>query len=407
MPSTFRFFSAEVEQDPYPFYAEARAEEPIFFCEDLGMWVAARHADVSAILRDPARFSSRLTLASVKEPPPEVVAVLRSGFPRKASILQMDPPDHTSVRRMMNAAFTPARVAAMGGVITELVNHLVDGFEADGRADLVKRFCGPLPVAVIAGILGVPRSDGDNFGRLANSGARLLMSGQLPIEEWVKAAEGFVAMQHYLAALINERKGRPAEDLLTTLIDAATEPDGQLDLAKAVSFATTFFFAGHKTTTDLISTAVYLLLKHPRELAALVSDPSLAAAAIEETLRRDCPVPGTARVATEDVLIGDVTIPKGARVLALLGSANHDEGVFQDPSRFSLDRSDTSEHIGFGRGIHFCLGAPLARLQGQVSLQVLTRRLRGLRFADDQAVKFWQVTMFRGPVSLNVAWDSA
>lgn len=283
----------------------------------------------------------------------------------------------------------------------------MDGFEADGRADLVKRFCSPLPVAVIADILGVPRSDGDNFGRLANNGARLLMSGQLPIDEWVKAAEGFVAMQHYLAALIGEREGRPAEDLLTTLINAARDPDGKLDLANAVSLATTFFLAGHKTTTDLIGTAVCLLLQHPPALAALVRDPSLAAAAVEETLRRDCPVPGTARVASEDVTIGDVTIPKGARVFVLLGSANHDERVFEDPSRFSLHRPDLGEHIGFGRGVHFCLGAPLARLQGQVALQVLTRRLQRLRFADDQPVRFRQVTMFRGPVSLNVAWDNA
>lgn len=407
MSGTFRFFSTEVEQDPYPSYVKARAEEPIFFCEDLGMWVATRHADVAAILRDPARFSSRLTLTSVKEPPPEVVAVLRTGFPRTAPIIQMDPPDHTSVRRMMNGAFTAVRIAPMEGVITELSNHLVDVFEADGRADLVARFSNPLPVAVIADILGVPRSDGDNFCRMANDGARLLMSGQLPIDEWVKAAEGFVAMQHYLAALIGERKSRPADDLLTTLIEAATDPGGQLDLAKAVSYATTFFFAGHKTTTDLIGNAVCLLLQHPAELAALVNDPSLAAAAVEETLRRDCPVPGTARVANEDVTIGDVKIPKDARILLLLGSANHDERVFEDPSRFALHRHDSSEHIGFGRGVHFCLGAPLARLQGQVALRVLTRRLRSLRFANAQPVKFWQVTMFRGPVSLNVAWDSA
>jgi cytochrome P450 len=126
---------------------------------------------------------------------------------------------------------------------------------------------------------------------------------------------------------------------------------------------------------------------------------------VEETLRRDCPVPGTARVANVDVKIGDVTIPKDARILVLLGSANHDESVFEDPSRFELGRAGSGEHLGFGRGVHFCLGAPLARLQGRVALSVLTQRLPGLRLADERPVKFWQVTMFRGPVSLEVAWD--
>lgn len=405
MSRAFSFFSPEVQQDPYPRYAEARAEEPIFFCEDLGMWVATRHADVTAILRDTDRFSSRLTTVSVKEPPPEVVAVMRKGFPRTKSIIHLDPPEHTAVRRMMNAAFTADRIASMEGAVSTLASQLVGSFEAEGRADLVARFCRPLPVAVIADILGVSRADAGKFGQWADDAARLLMSGNLPTDEWVRAAEGMVSMQHHLAGLIAARKGAPAEDLLTTLVEAATDSSGQLDMTQAVSYATTFVFAGHKTTTDLIGNAVRLLLLHPEQLAALARDPSLAGAVVEETLRRDCPVPGTARVANVDVKIGDVTIPKDARILALLGSANHDEGVFADPSKFDPRRSDANEHLGFGRGVHFCLGAPLARLQGRVALSVLTQRLRNLRFASDRPVKFWQVTMFRGPVSLEVAWD--
>jgi cytochrome P450 len=405
MSQGFSFFSPEVQQDPYPFYEKARAEGPIFFCDDLGMWVATRHADVVAILRDPERFSSRLTTVSVKEPPPEVVAVLRRGFPRTSSIIHLDPPAHTQVRRMMNAAFTADRVASMEGTITAIANQLVDAFEADGRADLVTRFCSPLPVTVIAGILGVSRADAGKFRQWADDSARLLMSGQLPTDEWVRAAEGMVAMQHHLAELVSARRDAPADDLLTDLVQAATDPAGQLDMARAVGFATTFVFAGHKTTTDLLANALRLLLLHPGELAALVRDPSRAAAVVEETLRRDCPVPGTARVANVDVTIGGVTIPKDARILALLGSANHDESLFEAPSRFDVGRADTNEHVGFGRGAHFCLGAPLARLQGRVGLTVLTQRLRGLRFADDRPAAFRQVTMFRGPVSLELAGD--
>jgi cytochrome P450 len=405
MTRVFSFFSPEVQQDPYPLYASARAEEPVFFCEDLGMWVATRHADVTAILRDPERFSSRLTTVAVKEPPPEVVAVLRRGFPRTGSIIHLDPPEHTSVRRRMNAAFAADRIASMEGAVTALANQLVDGFQAEGRAELVARFCGPLPVMVIADILGVSRADAGKFGQWADDAARLLMSGHLPTDEWVRAAESVVAMQHHLADLLAARKSAPADDLLTTLVQAATDPSGALDMAKAVSYATAFVFAGHKTTTDLLGNALRLLLLHPEQLARLVRDPSLAAAVVEETLRRDCPVPGTSRVANVDVKLGDVTIPEGARVLALLGSANHDESIFAAPAKFDVGRADAGEHVAFGRGVHFCLGAPLARLQGRVALSVLTQRLRGLRLAHERPVKFWQVTMFRGPVSLDVAWD--
>lgn len=405
MSGGFSFFSPETQQDPYPRYAQARAEEPIFFCEDLGMWVATRHADVTAILRDTDRFSSRLTTMSVKEPPPEVVAVMRKGFPRTGSIIHLDPPEHTSVRRRMNAAFTAARVAAMESTVSTLANQLVDSFEAEGQAELITCFCSPLPVAVIANILGVSRDDAGKFAQWADDAARLLMSGQLPTDEWVKAAESVVTMQHHLANLITARSSTPTDDLLTVLVQTATDASGQLDMTKAVSYATAFVFAGHKTTTDLLGNALRLLFLHPEQLAALVHDPSLAAAVVEETLRRDCPVPGTSRVANVDVKIGDVTIPKDGRILVLLGSANHDESVFQASSTFDIGRADSGEHLGFGRGVHFCLGAPLARLQGRVALSVLTQRLPGLRLANDRPVKFRHVTMFRGPVSLEVAWD--
>lgn len=409
MSRAFQFFSPEVQQDPYPFYTRSRAEEPVFFCEDLGMWVATRYADVTAILLDTARFSSRLTTVSVKPPPPEVLAVLRKGLPRTGAIIHLDPPEHTAVRRMMNAAFTADRIARKEGAITAVAHRLVDGFAADGRADLVKQFCNLLPVAVIADILGVPESAASQFGQWADDFARLLMSGALPTEEWVKAAESMVAMQRCLADLITARRSKPADDLLTTLIQSATDPAGELDMTKAVTYATTFISAGHKTTTDLIGNAMRLLLQHPEQLAALVRDPSLAAAAVEETLRRDCPVPGTARVAKEEVKIGGVTIPKDGRILVLLGSANHDEGVFGEPEPFDLARAATvkGEHVAFGRGVHFCLGAPLARLEGRVALVALTQRLQSLRPADEGPVKFRQVTMFRGPVSLDVTWDAA
>jgi cytochrome P450 len=401
----FKLFSPESQQDPYPLYARARAEEPVLFSEELGMYVATRHADICAILRDPARFSSRTTTLSVKEPPPEVVAVMRKGFPRAKTLINADPPAHTPLRRAMNAAFTAERIAAAEGTIVELANRLVDSFEAQGQADLVARFCTPLPAQVIAHILGVPASDSGRFARWADDAGRLLMSGELPIDVWVSAAESYVAMQHYIVSVATARKGDRRDDLLTLLIDMSTGEDGEIDPVKIVSYTTVFLIAGHKTTTDLIGNALCLLFRHPADLAALVRDPGLAPAIVEETLRRDAPVPGTERVATEDVTVGGVQLRAGARILLLLGSANHDEGVFADPSRFDIRRLDGGGHVAFGRGTHFCIGAPLARLEGRIALEVLTRRLRNLRPLGDRPVDFWQITMLRGPLSLPATWD--
>lgn len=405
MACPFPFFASEMQQDPYPHYARARAEEPILFSEDLGMWIATRQADVITILRDPERFSSRLTTQPLKPPPPEVVAVMRKGFPRTGSIIHLDPPEHTAIRRRMNAAFTADRIAAKEKFILGVANELVDSFVSEGRTNLVKSFNSPLPVSVIADILGVARADAREFARWADDAARLLMSASLPTEEWVRVAESVVTMQHYLADLVRNRQKEPSDDLLTSLVETATAPNGELDMARAVSYATAFVFAGHKTTTDLIGNALRLLFLHPEQLAALVRDPSLATTIVEETLRRDCPVPGTVRVATSDVQLGGVTIPKDAKIFAVLGSANHDESVFESPATFDLGRANGTEHVAFGRGAHFCLGAPLARLQGRIALNVLTQRLPGLRLADDQPVKYWQVTMFRGPIALEVVWD--
>lgn len=409
MVCPFPFFAPEMQQDPYSRYAQARAEEPIFFSEELGMWVASRHADVIAILRDPEAFSSRLTTQPLKPPPPEVVAIMRQGFPRTGSIIHLDPPEHTVIRRKINAAFTAERIAAKEEWIRALAHELVDRFVAEGRTNLVKTFNSPLPVSVIADILGVARADAGEFARWADDAARLLMSTSLPTEEWVNVAQSVVRMQHYLADLLRSRKNAPADDLLTTLVETATDAQGELDMARAVSYATAFVFAGHKTTTDLIGNALRLLFSHPDKLEGLVRDPALAATIVEETLRRDCPVPGTVRVATGDVKLGAVTIPKDAKIFALLGSANHDESIFESPETFDLERPNGSEHVAFGRGAHFCLGAPLARLQGRIALCVLAQRLPGLRLAHDQkdqSVKYWQVTMFRGPVALEVIWDT-
>jgi cytochrome P450 len=405
MTGGFPFFSPGTQQDPYPLYARARAEAPVFFSAELGMWVATRHADVAAILRDPRRFSSRQTMQSLEAPPPEVVAVLRRGFPRAPTLINQDPPEHTRLRRLCNGAFTPERIAAREGPVREIAERLVDAFAAEGQADGVARFAYPLPKLVIADIVGVPREDIGKFGQWADDTGLMLHSAGLSTDARVRAAEGFVAFQHYIAAMIEPRRSQPGEDLVSTLIQAATDDAGKLDVPAVISGVAGFLIAGHKTTTDLIGNALALLLRHPAELAALARDPALAPAIVDETLRRDCPVPGTARVATEDAEVGGVTIPRGERILLLLGSANQDEALFENARDFALGRSALTEHLAFGRGVHYCIGAPLARLEARVALEVLTRRLRNLRLAGEEPVRFAQMTMFRGPVSLPLAWD--
>lgn len=397
-------FDQAHKRNPFPFYAQAQRETPVFFSPVIDMWVVTRYADVVEVLSDPARFSSAQALMTPRQLPPEALEVLRQGYARKPSLLSSDPPAHDRLRGLCNKAFTPQRVAKMESRVRALAQGLLDRFAPQGRGDLVAHFAEPLPRMVIADIVGVPHVDIEKFGQWANEMLALLFEA-LPPERAVQCAHGTVAFQRYIAAMIAERREHPQDDLLSDMVHAEWEGTSPLSLEEMISTIMGFLIAGHLTTTDLINNAALTLMQRPDLWQALRQDMSLVPKFIEELLRYENTVPGLTRSTTQPVTLGGAQIPAGARLYVLFGAANRDETMFANADQFELERSNQAQHVAFGRGIHYCIGAPLARLEGRVAVEMLTERLPKLRLdPPDQVLDYTLNLTLRGPVRMEVAW---
>jgi cytochrome P450 len=390
--------------NPYPFYARARREEPVFFNPALGMWFITRHADVVAILKDSARFSSADTLRGDSIPAPEVLEVLREGYPPAPVLLDNDPPAHTRMRRYVQPSFRPQRIQATEPWIRRFATELIDRFAGDGRADLVSAFCMPLPAQVILQMMGVPPEDLERIHKWSADWETLIFS-KVPVPQQVECARSIVAFQHYVAGLVAARRTAPREDLTTELVQAGQEEGQPLTTPELVNILSGLLIAGHYTTTNLISSGLYHLLRHPELLSTLRTDPRRIPDFVEEVLRYESPIQGIVRTATEDVEVAGVTIPQGARLFVLYGAANRDPACFTAPDELSLTRADRAQHLGFGRGIHFCAGAELARLEVKLALGMLLERLPGLRLAPGWEPQWMPNLAHRGLESLRVEWD--
>jgi cytochrome P450 len=397
-------FDPAQKRDPFPFYAHARQETPIFFSPILNMWIVTRHADILTVLRDPVVFSSMNIIEPPTPPPPEVLEILSQGIPFVPTLINNDPPSHTRIRNLCNKAFSPQRVAGMEARIREIAQALVESFVHEGRADIIERFANPLPQTVIADIVGVPRSDTEKFVRLAGEWAAVIFEG-LPDDVLLQLAPGAVAFQAYNAEMIAQRRDNPQDDLMTDLVQAQMEGEVPLTDWEIVSIVSTLLVAGHPTTTDLIGNALIVLTRHPEYLQALSKNPELAPAIVEEVLRLESPSPGLPRLCTQDFDLNGVTIPKGAKLFLAYTSANRDETVFPNAAQFDINRPNLNKHLAFGRGIHYCIGAPLGRLEGRIALEVLAQRLPNLRMVPGQTLDFSRNITFRGPEKLMMEWD--
>ena len=402
----FNPFDPTQASDPYPMYAHAREHAPIFFSPMLNMWVVTRHEDICEIARDTVRFSNGRAVGAVTEMPPEVLEVFASSDVYPEFLVEIDPPAHTRVRRLSNKGFTPQRVAALEPRVRELTNELVDGFVQDGKADLMTQFADHLPRMVICDAVGVPRADIPKFAQWTEDWANFLFTVGLPLEQLVAGARGAVALQEYSKALIEQRRQHPQDDLLTDLVQAQEE-NRHLTMNELVGLIMSFLIAGTVTSSDLIGNALVLLLRQPELWQALCRDPQLAPKLVEETLRRDTSIPGLMRVAMEDMIFKGVSVIKGDRLMLAFASANHDEAVFSDPRRFDIERDNIQKHLAFGQGIHYCIGAPIARLEGRIALEVLSQRLPNLRFQPDQTVTFRPSLVYHGPEHLHLMWGDA
>lgn len=391
--------------DPRPFYARARREEPVFWSESLGLWVVTRYDDVCAVAKDAARFSSLDSIMpkpATVPPPPELLAELIKGFPQLASLVTADPPAHTQQRALVSRALSLRRLAAYEPILRGIAEGLVDGFAAKGRGELVEAFAIALPGNFIVDLLGLPR---EHFGQINRwmYDSTEIFAGQKPLAQLVEHARGFVAFQQYLAAAIEDRRSSPRDNALSDIVSGADALDPPLGMPELVNMVLQVTFAGYETTAGLIADALLELARDPELFAAARRDPSIIPSIVEEVLRVASPIHAMYRTANEDVELGGARIRKGDRVQIAYISANHDEQHFEEPQRFDIRR--TTPHLAFGQGIHYCIGAPLARLEGRIALEVLTRRLPDLHLVPDQKLSYFPSATARRLESLELTWS--
>jgi cytochrome P450 len=399
---TFDRFADDNVADPYPLYRRTREQAPVHYAEAFGVWVISRYEDVRRVVMDPMRFSSAFRVRTPSLPAPGVPEILAEGLPEVPALINEDPPMHRRTRELVARAFNPERVAALAPRVTGFVEELVDGFASRRRADLMAELATPLPLRVLCELIGLPVADLPRIRAWSEQVAVLVSVGAGP-EEQRAGARASVEFERYLAAKIATRRDAGRDDLLTAL---AAPPAGGVPLTEAelVSLLISLIFAGQETTAHLIGSALVLLLRRPRLWASLDGNPDLVAAVVEETLRYDGPMQGVFRRAVFDVQVGGVTIPAGARVFAAFGSADRDAGVYADPEEFAPGRPGSEPHLAFGRGIHFCLGAALARIQAQTAVRVLRRRIPALRLDPLIRIPYRPDLMHRGPAALPTTW---
>ncbi|MDC0676012.1 cytochrome P450 [Nannocystis radixulma] len=406
LSTAFNPMAPDQIDDPYPLYARARRERPVFFAESLGAWVVTRYADIAAVARDTERFSSTGALESSAVFPDEVTDILRTGYLEFQSLVQSDPPDHTRVRNVFNKALSPQRVAALEPKVRAIADELIDGFVRDGEVELIERFAFPLPGAVIGELLGVPRSDLPRLKRGSNA-KQILLAGAAPPALLAECAREFVDLQRYFGAHIEARVHEPRGDLLTLLAPIDIGGTAPLTMQEAVCNAIDLLAAGHETTTDMIGNGMTLLMAHPEQLAALRADPSLVADAVDEILRMEAPVRGLFRRVTVDTTLAGVALPAGARLFLLYGSANRDEQAHPDPDVFDIRRRPATPHLAFSKGIHYCVGNALARLEGRIAFERLLARLPGVRLHPTRPAERRAFIILRGYERLPLVWDAA
>ncbi|MES9522981.1 cytochrome P450 family protein [Streptomyces capoamus] len=385
--------------DPFPLYRRLREDGPVrraVIAGGLDAWLVTRYEDGLAALSDP-RLSSDVRDATDPRLAGQLPAFERESL--MSSMLRSDPPDHTRLRRLVSKAFTARRVAMLRPRIQEITDRLLDAVVPAGRAELVADFALPLPVTVISELLGVPVDDRHDFQRWTD--AMLVRGERMPDPAVVN--EAWQRMRAYLTAHLGAKRARPGDDLLSALISAHDE-EQRLSHDELIAMTFLLLVAGYITTVNLIGSGITALLTHPDQLALLRDRPELLPDAIEEFLRYDGPVsPGIARFAREDVEIAGVTVPRGATVLIASAIADRDPARFPDPDRLDITRRDNG-HLAFGHGIHYCLGAPLARLEGQIAIGTALRRLPDLALAVPPAELTWRPGGLRGPARLPVTF---
>jgi len=361
-------FPPEMQLNPYPMYARMRSQDPVSHNRDLNLWSVFRYDDVRTVLSDHAHFSSQF--GGRRRDPQE----------QGGNLITSDPPRHTQLRSLVNRAFTPRAVQALAPRIEAIAQELLTAVVArgTGETDLVKDFSYPLPVIVIAEMLGIPSTDREQFKHWSDE---IVASADQIVGGSTSGSGAHEQMALYFHDAIRQRRAHPSDDLISALLAAEVENE-HLSEEDILALCWLLLVAGNETTTNLITNTVRSLLEHPDQLELLRADEHLWQPAIEESLRYRSPVQAMFRITQGDTAIGDVVIPRDTRVVAWIGAANRDPERFANPDDFDI-RRDPNPHIAFGHGIHFCLGAPLARLEALIALQTVFSTLPDLARKDN------------------------
>ncbi len=385
MTLAFDAMRQEGARDPYRAYARLRAEDPVHWSESLNAWVLTRYDDVMAAQRDRRFSADRATPFADRMDATARPDVARMGRVLARWMVFSDAPRHPALRRLTLEAFTPTAVESLRPRIAALVDRLLDDMAAAGpNCDLIADFAYPLPAIVIAHVLGVPDRDIDRFRAWSDDIAGVVGGALRDPDRLERGAAALAALDGYLEHTVAERRRTGATGALVDKLIAARDADAALSEEELVANCALLLFAGHETTTNLIGNGIQLLLERPEQFAALRSDPTLAAGAVEEILRYEGAAHAISRVAAEDVELRGKRIARGDRVFLMLGAANRDPEAFDQPERFDIRRS-RNRHLAFGYGPHFCVGAPLARLEGEIALNRLVARFPGMALRERQA----------------------
>lgn len=407
---TFDATDDAVVQCPYPSYRAMRDHAPVLELDGAPfgrpgerIFAVSRHEHIKKIVHDPATFSSMFGSPAAK-PSPELVARLREviaqGWPNVPTMLTQDPPAHTRYRHLVSMAFTPKRVSLLEPEISRICAELIDGFGRAPRVDFLRQFAVPLPVRAVAVILEVPDARQADFKRWADASVAAI-GRSISDDERLQCERDIVEQQHYFAAELDLRRNDPRDDFLTDLLNAVLpgEEDGQggsLTMAEMLSIIRQIQVAGSETTASLLTDLMVRMASQPDEWERLKADPSRAGLVVEEGLRWASPNQGLFRIVTVDTEIAGTPIPAGSTVWVMYGSANHDDRVFDDPEEYRPDRPGLSNHIAFGHGIHYCLGAALARLEAVTAVRALASAIETITVVDGESLRYGGSFILRG-----------
>lgn len=389
----------ELVRNPYPYFRRLQDEAPVYWNDRYRAWFVTRFDDVTQAFRDPRYSANRIAAFAANDTDHDaafdnVLHVLSNWLVFK------DPPDHTRLRRLLQSSFTVKEVESWRPRVEEIVNELIDDIGRDGPIDLVRDVAYPLPAIVIAEMLGVPPGDRDLFKKWSDQITALIFGALDQPDRREQAIVGMGELAEYLSDLIDHHRRVGGDDLMGSLVNAREENDALTD-DEVLSTCVLLLFGGHETTTSLIGSGMLALLDHHDQFERLRSTPELIGAATEEFLRYDGPAKVSVRIVAEDLTIRGHQLQAGSRAFLVPCAANRDPERFTDPDRLILDRED-SGHVGFGGGIHYCLGAPLARLEGGLAINSIVKRLRNLELVDRDALDWHPTMLSRGLLSLPV-----